>query len=240
MLVALSCPTLCNSVVCRPPGSSVHGILQARILKWVDVPFSRGSFQPRDRTQASCVAGRFLTVWGMREARVCVCVWGGSFFPSPNMCHLIFKDFQALFLSQSWTFSPLFPFSLLCSILISLLTVFPQYGVCLGVEIWVVASENSCVPSCSSLFWNFSKTLCPHMLLDEAKPLQFLPPVFKIGLPGSRECLLDYLLILFLLPRGLWHHMCLVCGLSVPVHVSAIKRMRIFHLTVLKLFSFFL
>ena len=189
MLVALSRPTLCSSVVCRPPGSSVHGILQARILKWVDVPCSRGSFQPRDRTQASCVAGGFLTAlpadsllsegWGKP---VCVGGWGRCLFsPSPSMCHLIFKDFQALFLSQSWTFFRLFPFSLPCSILISLLTVFPQYGVCLGIDIWVVASENSCVPSCSSLFWNFSKTLCTHMLLDEAKPLQFLPPVFKLA-----------------------------------------------------------
>ena len=43
-----------------PPGSSVHGILQARILEWVAVPFSRGSSQPRDQTLVSCIAGRFL------------------------------------------------------------------------------------------------------------------------------------------------------------------------------------
>ena len=42
-----SCPTLCNSMNCSPPGSSVHGILQARILEWVVMPFSRGSSQPR-------------------------------------------------------------------------------------------------------------------------------------------------------------------------------------------------
>ena len=41
-----SCPTLCNLMDCSPPGSSVHGILQARTLEWVAVPFSRGSFQP--------------------------------------------------------------------------------------------------------------------------------------------------------------------------------------------------
>ena len=50
------------------PGSSVHGILQARILKWVAVPFSRGSFQPRNQTQVSCTAGRFFTDWTTREA----------------------------------------------------------------------------------------------------------------------------------------------------------------------------
>ena len=42
------------------PGSSVHGILQARILEWVAIPLSRGSFQPRDRAWVSCIAGRFL------------------------------------------------------------------------------------------------------------------------------------------------------------------------------------
>ena len=50
------------------PGSSVHGILQARILEWVAVPFSRGSSWPRDQTQVSCIAGIVLTVWVIREA----------------------------------------------------------------------------------------------------------------------------------------------------------------------------
>ena len=43
------------------PGSSVHGILQAGILEWVAIPFSRGSSRPRDWTQVSCIAGRFFT-----------------------------------------------------------------------------------------------------------------------------------------------------------------------------------
>ena len=43
---------------CSPPGASGHGIFQARILGWVAIPFSRGSFQPRDRTGVSCTAGR--------------------------------------------------------------------------------------------------------------------------------------------------------------------------------------
>ena len=43
VLVAQSCPTLCDPMDCDPPGSSVHGILQARILEWLAVPFSRGS-----------------------------------------------------------------------------------------------------------------------------------------------------------------------------------------------------
>ena len=52
---------------CSLPGSPVHGILQARILEWVAIPFSRGSSQGRDQTQVSCVAGRFFTVWATRE-----------------------------------------------------------------------------------------------------------------------------------------------------------------------------
>ena len=51
-----SCPTLCDSM-----DYTVHGILQARILEWVAFPFSRGSSQPRDRTQVSDIAARFFT-----------------------------------------------------------------------------------------------------------------------------------------------------------------------------------
>ena len=53
---------------CNPPGSSVHGILQARLLEWVAMPSSRESSQPRDRTQVSHTAGRFFTIWVTREA----------------------------------------------------------------------------------------------------------------------------------------------------------------------------
>ena len=53
---------------CRP-GFSVHGFFLARILEWVAIPFSRVSFQPRDRTQLSCIAGRFFTSWATREAQ---------------------------------------------------------------------------------------------------------------------------------------------------------------------------
>ena len=56
------CPTLCDPMDCRLPGSSVHGIFQARVLEWVAISFSRGSSQPRDRTQV-CTAGRHFTVW---------------------------------------------------------------------------------------------------------------------------------------------------------------------------------
>ena len=61
--VAQSCQTICDPMDC-----SVHGILQTRILEWVAVPFSRGSSQPRQRTQVSCIAGGFFTSWPTREA----------------------------------------------------------------------------------------------------------------------------------------------------------------------------
>ena len=52
---------------CSPPGSSVHGILQPRILEWVAISSSRGSSWPRDQTQVSCIAGRFFTIWATWE-----------------------------------------------------------------------------------------------------------------------------------------------------------------------------
>ena len=62
--VAQSSPTLWD-----PMDYTYHGILQARILEWVPFPFSRGSSQPRDRTQVSCIAGRFFTSWTTKEAQ---------------------------------------------------------------------------------------------------------------------------------------------------------------------------
>ena len=58
--VTQSCPTLCDPMDCSLLGSSIHGILQTRILEWVAVPFSRGSSHSRDRTQVPLIAGRFL------------------------------------------------------------------------------------------------------------------------------------------------------------------------------------
>ena len=62
VLVTQSFLIFCHPVDCNPPGSSAHGILPARILKRVAVPFSRGSFRPRDWTQVTCIAGRFFTI----------------------------------------------------------------------------------------------------------------------------------------------------------------------------------
>ena len=63
-LVSQSCRTLCDPMnYCSLPSSSVHGILQGRILEWIAISFSRGSSQRRDGTQVSCIAGGFFTNW---------------------------------------------------------------------------------------------------------------------------------------------------------------------------------
>ena len=74
VLVTQSCPTLCNPMDYNPPSCSVHGILRARIMEQVAIPFSRGSSQPRDRTWVSCIACGFLnpclvdhSSWGCKE-----------------------------------------------------------------------------------------------------------------------------------------------------------------------------
>ena len=66
--VAQSCLTLCDPVDCSPPGSSVHGILQARILEWVVMLFFRWSSWPRNRTQVSHNASRIFIIWATRQA----------------------------------------------------------------------------------------------------------------------------------------------------------------------------
>ena len=68
VLVPQSCPTLWNPMDHSSPGSSVYGILQARILEWVAISFSRGFFWPSDRTCVCYTAGRFFPIWVTREA----------------------------------------------------------------------------------------------------------------------------------------------------------------------------
>ena len=62
VFIMFSCLTLFNPFDNSPPGSSVHGILQARILEWIAILFFRGSSQPRDETWVSCIASRFFTI----------------------------------------------------------------------------------------------------------------------------------------------------------------------------------
>ena len=69
---------------CSPPGSSVHGVLQARILEWVAVALSRASCQPKDQTQISHIAGGFFTIWATREP------------PLPSYCSNFFLSWSAV------------------------------------------------------------------------------------------------------------------------------------------------
>ena len=83
MLVARLCPTPCDLMDCISRGSSFHEILQARILEWIAIPFSRESSWPKDRTWVSCIAGWFCTIWATRwnslQLLQCLFFWLRSF-----------------------------------------------------------------------------------------------------------------------------------------------------------------
>ena len=68
VLVTYSCPSLCNAMDCSPLASSVHGILQAIILEWVAISFSRWSSWSRDQTWISWISGRFFTIWAIGKS----------------------------------------------------------------------------------------------------------------------------------------------------------------------------
>ena len=105
VLVTQLCPTVSNPMDCSLPGSSVHEILQEKILEWVAISFSRGSSRPRDRTWVSCIAGRCFTVRAIREAPKEY--WSGLTCPPPgvlqgsNLCLLCTLHWQAGSLPQA-------------------------------------------------------------------------------------------------------------------------------------------
>ena len=85
----LSCSvlsTLCYPWNCSPPGSSVHGPLQARIWEWVAKLSSRGSSQPRDRTCVSCIAGGFFSCWAIEESELTTCIFDIQFSSVAQLC----------------------------------------------------------------------------------------------------------------------------------------------------------
>ena len=140
VLVAQSCLTLCNPMDCSPPGFSVHGILQARILEWVAIPFSRESSRLRDRTQVSCIAGRFFTIWATSEAHVLSC---SSFAVQLLSCVWLFATpwiaacQASLSFTISWSFRKLMSIEsvmpsnhlILCFRLLLLPSIFPSIRV---------------------------------------------------------------------------------------------------------------
>ena len=105
VLVTQSCPTLCDPMDCSPPGFSIHGILQERILEWIAIPFSRESSWPRDWTQVFCIASRFFAVWATREAQSVK-----SWTSKPNLYDISFSYWVTLHHS-SIVFSSVHQFS---------------------------------------------------------------------------------------------------------------------------------
>ena len=92
---------LCDPMDCSPPGSSVPGISQARILEWIAISFFRESSWPRDQTQVSCILGRLFTIWATRK------VW----LPNLHLQHKPDSQFPGLELSARyqlaiWSTSP--------------------------------------------------------------------------------------------------------------------------------------
>ena len=81
-----------------PPGSSIHGIVQARVLKWVAISFSKGSAQPRDQTRVSHISGRHFTIWATREDLTSTIVQ----FKKKEINHLFFFYYILNILSLFW------------------------------------------------------------------------------------------------------------------------------------------
>ena len=116
--VAQSCLTLCYTMDCSLPCSSIHGVFQARVLDWVAISFSRGSSWPRDQTRVSHIIGRHCTIWATLE----VCRWDKKALkgleeesPSSNFYKALVKSFHlesVLFMEKQvagfsqWLLSP--------------------------------------------------------------------------------------------------------------------------------------
>ena len=123
VLVAQLCLTLSDPMDCSSPGSSVHGISQARALEWISIFFSRGSSLPRNWTQVSRIAGRFSTSWATRDPKEflkwlykstltwTVCENQTVLYPHHHLilCPLYFNHFSDYFnfhiLNHSWSWA---------------------------------------------------------------------------------------------------------------------------------------
>ena len=135
--VTQSCLTLCNPTDCSPSGSSVHGILQARVLEWGAISSSRGAFWPRYWTWVSCIAGGFFTIWATREAWP---HWG--------------RDGNSTSLRA---YTPAFAFLLRFGFRFVLFLIKPGYRVQRGHYLWDIVSD--------STFLDFSFITCKMELL---------------------------------------------------------------------------
>ena len=100
LLSCSSCVQLCDPMNCSLPGSSVQGILQARILEQVAMPSSRGFSPPRDRTQISCLAGGFFVTSATHNQTWVLPGWGASFQPHRHLVDTVAESFMSKWLGE--------------------------------------------------------------------------------------------------------------------------------------------
>ena len=156
------CPALCDPMHCGPPGSSVHGNLQARTEEWVAMPSSRGSSQPRDQTMAltsPALAGEFFTIsatWAARSqfrsvARLCPTLWDLTDCSMPEASLSITKSQSLL---KFMSIESVMPSShlILCRPLLLLPPIFPSIR---------VFSNESVLRIRWSKYWSFSFSISP-------------------------------------------------------------------------------
>ena len=120
--VAQLCVTLCDPMDCSLPGSSIHGIFQARVLEWVAITFSRESSWSSNQTQVSCIVGRRFTIWARKGHKVGIWINLPNHYQTPPtdciQCHSLFlaSMYEATHFSMSFpTLGMYNPFSYSCS-----------------------------------------------------------------------------------------------------------------------------
>ena len=161
---------------CSPPGSSVHWILQGRILEWVAIPFSRGSSQTRDGTQVSHIAGRFFTIWATREAQFYQLKQSNSL--------LLHKNFP--FPSETPTHDPVSPISakwtLQCSVSCRSLLLVDWFSYLRNVNFFFFFHF-----TCDNLHVSmpFSHIILPSPCPTESKRLFYTSAIFELDSSSS-------------------------------------------------------
>ena len=164
VLVAQSCPTLCDPMDGSPPGSSVHGILQAGILEWVAISSSRRPSRPRDWTWVFVISGRFFTMWATREAPImsvgkvdfscsvtCNSLWPHGLSPPVSSVHGILQT-RIL----DWVDIPLGSHSLLQGISLT-------------------QGSNTCLPHCRQRLYPLNHRGSPHCVCARVMSLCATP-----------------------------------------------------------------
>ena len=161
------CPTLCDAM-----GYAVHGILQARILEWVAFPFSRGSSQPRDRTQVSCIAGGFFTSWTTRETqgKKTYCFFLNKFIFQCKHCPFLIS--LTIYFWLCWVFvaAGWFSLAVVCRLLAVAPSLAAQHG--LWVRASVVVAHGLSRPATCGIFLGHGLNLCPvYWWASDSSPL---------------------------------------------------------------------